>query len=258
MKFPLRQGERGHRSIEELLGLGHDDFTRAVVLPQNSFQEFLMLDNAKKRDMLERIFYLEEYGRQLNEKLSRKVSALKSRIDRVEGALSMLGDASDQALEEAEKELTAAALERSRVEKELQQLEAQFNEAKEVWELVQSLEQIKDKEQQHHSHQEEISGKRIRLEKAAKAASSGISRKTGGCGKLAETEKGWMKSWPGCLFAADGRRPEGSLTAQERSRSENQSLWLSGPGSPMPWRKRDSRCEIKIGELVFLRRSSEQ
>ena len=81
------------RSIEELLGLSHDDFTRAVVLPQNSFQEFLMLDNAKKRDMLERIFYLEEYGRVYP--TCQKVSALKSRIDKVEGALSMLGDASD-------------------------------------------------------------------------------------------------------------------------------------------------------------------
>jgi len=179
------------RSIEELLGLSHDDFTRAVVLPQNSFQEFLMLDNAKKRDMLERIFYLEEYGRRLNEKLSKKVSVLKSRIDKVEGALSMLGDASDQALEDAENALKAAALERSRAEKELQQLEARFNEAKEVWQLVQSLEQIKKKEQQHCSHQEEISSKRIRLEKAAKAAElAELVGKTGRLAeKLAETEK---------------------------------------------------------------------
>ena len=42
-------------TIKELLGLSHEDFTRAVVLPQNSFQEFLHLNNADRRGMLERI-----------------------------------------------------------------------------------------------------------------------------------------------------------------------------------------------------------
>ncbi len=45
-------------NVRELLGLSGDDFTRAVVLPQNSFQEFLLLNNSERRGMLERIFYL--------------------------------------------------------------------------------------------------------------------------------------------------------------------------------------------------------
>lgn len=156
-------------SIEALLGLNHDDFTRAVVLPQNSFQEFLLLDNVKKREMLERIFYLEEYGRQLNEKLAAKISVLKSRIDSVGGALAVLDDASAEALAAAETALQAALREKDEAEAVLKQLETRHSEAKEVWQLVQSLAEIEAREQQHLLSEEEIREKRIRLERALKA-----------------------------------------------------------------------------------------
>lgn len=51
-----------NRKIEELLGLTIDDFTRAVVLPQGKFAEFLSLKGAERRQMLQRLFNLEQYG----------------------------------------------------------------------------------------------------------------------------------------------------------------------------------------------------
>lgn len=156
-------------SIEALLGLNHDDYTRAVVLPQNSFQEFLLLDNAKKREMLERIFYLEEYGGRLNEKLAAKIALLQSSIDKVGGALSVLQDASVEALTAAETALHTAHREKDEAETTLKQLEASYNEAKEVWQLVQSFTEIEQKEQQHLLHEEETGRKRIRLDMAVKA-----------------------------------------------------------------------------------------
>jgi len=155
--------------IKELLGLSHEDFTRAVVLPQNSFQEFLLLNNSERRGMLERIFYLEEYGKQLQEKLNRKMAKLKSRIDVLSGELKGYGDATDEALEEAQKAMEAAALERNRIEKELKLLEGKFHEAREVWSLVQELSLIEEKEQQHVASREAVAKKRVQLEKAVKA-----------------------------------------------------------------------------------------
>lgn len=156
-------------SIEELIGLNHDDFTRAVVLPQNSFQEFLLLDNARKRDMLERIFYLEEYGKQLINKLNKKASVLKSQMDKVGGALSMVQDATDQALEDAQKALEAAIDKKNRIEAEHKRAEAKFNEAKEVWELEQELDHINNMEKQHIALKEEMEKNKIKLDKAIKA-----------------------------------------------------------------------------------------
>lgn len=178
-------------SIEELLGLGHDDFTRAVVLPQNSFQEFLLLDNAKKREMLERIFYLEEYGKELGEKLNRKMSRLKSRIDRLSGELSAYVDASDEALEEAQKAMEEAVLERAGAEKDLKLLEAKYNEAKDVWQLVQELAFVNQKEQKHMVSREAVNVKRVQLEKAVKADGllEMIRKNKELSSKLHETEK---------------------------------------------------------------------
>lgn len=191
-------------NIEELLGLSHDDFTRAVVLPQNSFQEFLLLDNAKKREMLERIFYLEEYGKQLWEKLNRKLSGLKSRIDRLSGELAAYADASDEALEEAEKNMEAAVLERDRAEKELKLLDAKYNEAKDVWQLVQDLAFVKQREQQHLGLREAVNAKRVQLEKAVKADGllEMIYKNNELSSKLRETEKQLqrvMDSLPGVV-----------------------------------------------------------
>lgn len=155
--------------IKDLLGLSNDDFTRAVVLPQNSFQEFLLLNNSERRGMLERIFYLEEYGKQLADKLGRKISRMKSRLDMLSGELKGYADASDESLLEAEKAMEAACIEKKRVEKELKAQERIYNEAKEVWNLTEELLDFVRREEQHVAAAPEIDQMRIRLEKAIKA-----------------------------------------------------------------------------------------
>lgn len=157
--------------VEELLGLKHDDFTRAVVLPQNKFQDFLLLEKAKKREMLERIFYLEEYGRQLTEKVSNKIYLVKDKLSKVQGALSMLGDASDKALEDAGQSLKASETLKERTQEDFKLIETQFNEAKEVWKLVDELNFVTLKVQEHLTGFDEITGKKYLLERAKNADS---------------------------------------------------------------------------------------
>lgn len=155
--------------IRELLGLNSEDFTRAVVIPQNSFQEFLLLNNSERRGMLERIFYLEEYGRQLTDKIARKMAGLKSRIDVLTGELSGYADASTEALEEAKSAMEAAIQSRDDIQKELKGKEAAFGQAREIWGLVQDIEDIDRKEKEHRALEQEIMVKRQRLDKAVKA-----------------------------------------------------------------------------------------
>ena len=55
------------KAIIDIVGLTASDFTRSVVLPQGKFSEFLQLDDSKRREMLERIFNLEKYGKLLEQ-----------------------------------------------------------------------------------------------------------------------------------------------------------------------------------------------
>lgn len=157
------------RSIENLLGLNYDDFTRAVVLPQNSFQEFLLLDNAKKREMLERIFYLEEYGKQLLDKLHRKIGKLKGQIEFYSGQLQGYAEADEEALKAAKEKSEKAETERKKVEEAFKNLDKKYNETKIVWDLVQDLEVVNEQEVEFNEKQQEMRVKQANYNKAIKA-----------------------------------------------------------------------------------------
>ncbi|HHW00561.1 MAG TPA: AAA family ATPase [Clostridiaceae bacterium] len=146
--------------VEDLIGLKLDDFVHSVVLPQNRFQEFLLMDKAKKRDMLERIFYLEEYGRQLADKVSRKIADVKGILSYIEGEMSGLGDISEKALIEAESSMKEARERKEKLDMELKLLEHKYNEAKEVWELVNELKFVSEKEEEHLKLSEDIASKK--------------------------------------------------------------------------------------------------
>ena len=54
------------------MGLTAEDFTRSVVLPQGKFNEFLKLTGKDRRNMLERLFGLERFGRKLGAKIGKR------------------------------------------------------------------------------------------------------------------------------------------------------------------------------------------
>jgi DNA repair protein SbcC/Rad50 len=93
------------RIVQELLGLTIEDFTRAVVLPQGKFAEFLSLKGADRRQMLQRLFQLEKYGDVLNQKLKKRSDEQKNRLNEITAEQAGLGDASQEALQEAESQL---------------------------------------------------------------------------------------------------------------------------------------------------------
>ncbi|MEK3731190.1 SMC family ATPase [Paenibacillus sp. FSL M8-0334] len=107
------------RTVEEKLGLKMDDFTRAVVLPQGKFAEFLSLKGSERRQMLQRLFHLERYGDQLAMKLSRRVKENDAELKSVEAEQQGLGMAGKEAVAEAEEALAAAKTHADAVRKQL-------------------------------------------------------------------------------------------------------------------------------------------
>ncbi|RJG26137.1 AAA family ATPase [Paenibacillus thiaminolyticus] len=127
-----------NRCVEEQIGLKMDDFTRAVVLPQGKFAEFLSLKGSERRQMLQRLFSLEKYGDELAARLARRVKETDVRLKTCLAEQQGLGDASAEAVREAEtllvaavrhaEEARAARLEAERVHRELTELRERLQE----------------------------------------------------------------------------------------------------------------------------------
>ncbi|MFD2612737.1 AAA family ATPase [Paenibacillus gansuensis] len=109
-----------NQCVEELIGLSMQDFTRAVVLPQGKFAEFLSLKGGDRRQMLQRLFHLEAYGDVLNGRLSHRAKQTNLELKQTEAEQQGLGEASAEALKEAEFRLKqaveTAAVQRKRLE----------------------------------------------------------------------------------------------------------------------------------------------
>lgn len=130
------------RKMEEILGLTVDDFTRAVVLPQGKFAEFLTIKPKDRRMMLERLFSLEAYGRNLSAKLTEQLTNVEFDLNGVEQRQQGLGNASADRVKEAKLDLKSAIDIAIKVFEELENLKCQYEETKEIWSLQEQLHQI--------------------------------------------------------------------------------------------------------------------
>lgn len=132
--------------VTELLGLTAEDFTRAVVLPQGKFAEFLHLTGAERRRMLQRIFGLEPYGDLLAAQVKARLEAVRLELEGVSERQRELGDASDDAVAGAEAALQEAAARAERARRDRQQVEAEFARWQEVWEWQRQLREVERQE----------------------------------------------------------------------------------------------------------------
>ncbi len=163
------------QAIEEILGLTEDDFTRAVVLPQGHFAEFLNLQGSERRRMLERIFGLEEYGEQLNRVVSERLKTAETNLQGIERSQDLLGDATDKAVQaakqleqdtQAELAVRKTAAEKMRAERE------RWGRVRERQQELEQAQVALSKLQQQASSISDLEAKLERQEAAQRIASS--------------------------------------------------------------------------------------
>ena len=157
------------KKMEDILGLTVEDFTRAVVLPQGKFAEFLTIKPKDRRLMLERLFSLEAYGRELSARLTEQLRNTDYHLNGVEQRQQGLGDASAERVKTAEMDLHAAISTANKITKELKNLKQQYDDAKEIWVLQEQLHQIREKETQLVATQSNIDRMAERLSLAERA-----------------------------------------------------------------------------------------
>lgn len=155
--------------IQDILGLSMQDFTRAVVLPQGKFAEFLSLKGVERRHMLERLFHLEQYGDALGAKVSARLRETDMAVKQAAAEQLGLGDASDAALKETRERLAAAELSFREQRLRLEAAEREAEERRRLWKLVQERSRLEEAGRTLQQRAPEIEAGRERLRLSVQA-----------------------------------------------------------------------------------------
>lgn len=125
--------------VKEYFGIGVNDFTRSVVLPQGKFSDFLKLKGAEKMTMLENIFDLDKYGTKIAEKISSRLSKIKENITQLENQIVGKGDFSPELMLDLEDSLKSKGLEHDFVTIEKNSVQSNFLEMSNIKTLSEKL-----------------------------------------------------------------------------------------------------------------------
>ncbi|MFP3671439.1 exonuclease subunit SbcC [Bacillus sp. SIMBA_031] len=158
-----------NKKVEELLGLTIDDFTRAVVLPQGKFAEFLSLKGAERRHMLQRLFNLEQYGDRLVKKLRRRAQEAAAKKNEMLAEQSSLGDAGEDALKQAEQQFHEANERLEAAEKKRVRAKERFENHQEIWNLQTERDEYERREKKLEERRPYITDLTERLKEAETA-----------------------------------------------------------------------------------------
>lgn len=159
------------KNIESIIGLKAEDFTRSVVLPQGKFSEFLKLSGKSRRDMLERIFGLEKYGKKLSERIRKARNKQLSSLTLIEGRLEQYKDISKEKLQELKVQYKNLLKEKSKIEKEKEEIDKLYEKYKNIWELQEELDIYLNKLEKLKKGLLDIEGKKVKVEKGKNALS---------------------------------------------------------------------------------------
>ncbi len=156
--------------VMEIIGLKQTDFTRAVVLPQGKFSEFLKISAKDRSDMLERLFGLQKYGSGLVEKLKREIQKNNIELIRIEGQLSSYQDISEYSLKELKLRYENLKEEEKNLKKEKLIIDENYEKYKNIWFLQKELEAKEKQKEEYDFLKTEVEKKKEKVQKALAAS----------------------------------------------------------------------------------------
>lgn len=153
----------------QIIGLGLEDFTRTVVLPQGKFSDFLKLEGKSRRDMLERLFNLEKYGDELSTKLSSKMKTEIAVQNQLIGEINSFEGLDEAYLKQKEILYKEEVNKLEQLKKKKQKVELEYKESEEIWNLQQEAKKYEVEKACLQEKEEDINKDKECLEYAKKA-----------------------------------------------------------------------------------------
>ncbi|MBP1904313.1 exonuclease SbcC [Paenibacillus turicensis] len=157
------------KCVEQKIGLKLDDFTRAVVLPQGKFAEFLSLKGVDRRAMLQRLFHLEQYGDVLGQKVNRYVKEHEQQLRELQAEQQGLGAASFEQVEVIDSSWQLAVMYTKERQKVLEQAQQQLQQLTLKRQWSRDLEQALAQRNNLQQKQAEVDNMQMKLTRANEA-----------------------------------------------------------------------------------------
>ncbi len=155
--------------IDALVGLNYKDFSCSVVLPQGKFSDFLLLEDAERNNMLERIFMLEKYGKGLSDRIREERNGCKAKLEKEQEKLLVFGDLTEQAIEEEAQALSQLAAHMTGIQAQLQAETEKLHNTKRIFTLVSEYEQYKQRQTLLNAQSNDMNEQRLSLTKSKNA-----------------------------------------------------------------------------------------
>lgn len=157
-------------AIKKIIGLEYNDFVKTVVLPQGGFNDFLKMEGKERREILERLFNLEKYGKDLEFKIGEQVKKVELEKSTIEGELKAYGGITEDLLKEQEKILTEIGEKIKQAEVEKKISNPKWEQAKRIFSQQKELEQLEELLQKESEKEEQIKQILQEIDNARKAA----------------------------------------------------------------------------------------
>lgn len=214
------------RACGDIIGLTADDFMRTVVLPQGKFSEFLKVSGKDRREILERLFRLEEYGKGLEEKLNGALNEEKAKRMNIQGQMEAYVLASEELLEERIKQQEEGRQHLEQTEKEFHETREKYKDYQTVRLLMKEREEQEERLGELTKQSEEIERMKERREAAVRA--DGIAPMLASYEELAKQEKllqdqiqQWMKRLEDAAAGKQEKEAAFQKIAMQRDEEEN-------------------------------------
>lgn len=124
--------------ILKLVGIGKKEFLKCIALPQGEFDRFLMDTPANRKKTIAKLFNLEDFGANLQEKIRRKRDVVTMTKLNIQDKIAMLGNIDEESIEVVRQNLDENI-------KQLENAEIELKQRKENYEqLVKNLQLTKE------------------------------------------------------------------------------------------------------------------
>ncbi len=161
---PMVEGVKEVNSkLEELISLNYEDFTKAVILPQGKFSEFINLDGNDKRKMLERIFGLEQYGDKLTKSYNEKLRATETQHKILSEKITVYNEYTEQNKKQIEKNLKEIDKNTKELSKNLREISEERVKIENDVKNATALKAVKEELFKLESFKEEIDNDKLTL-----------------------------------------------------------------------------------------------